>query len=144
MPNGMKIANKTVLITGANRGIGRALVNEALKRGAKRVYAASRVPQQFADNRVTPLTLDVTDSLQIQRAIDQVADLDVLISGKAQRPPVGKAALKDKVARSGRIDDRALLVYHGDSLRARSRVEAAGFLAVQFDSPGKRRDRSGD
>ena len=44
MTNGMNVSNKTVLITGANRGIGRALVNEALKPGAKRVYAASRVP----------------------------------------------------------------------------------------------------
>ena len=38
----MTIANKTTLVTGANRGIGLALVNEALKRGAKRVYAATR------------------------------------------------------------------------------------------------------
>ena len=53
----MNINNRTVLITGANRGIGRALVNEALKRGAKRVYAATRVPMEIADERVTPLTL---------------------------------------------------------------------------------------
>jgi len=38
----MKIENKTVLITGASRGICRALVNEALRRGAKRVYAGTR------------------------------------------------------------------------------------------------------
>ncbi len=38
----MNIQNKTVLITGANRGIGRALVNEALRRGAKRIYAGTR------------------------------------------------------------------------------------------------------
>jgi len=80
MTNGMNEANKTVLITGANRGIGRALVNEALKRGAKRVYAASRVPLQIADERVTPLTLDVTSTSEIQRAVDQVDALDVLIN----------------------------------------------------------------
>src|SRR5579862_9445444 len=80
MTNGMNVNNKTVLITGANRGIGEALVNEALKRGAKRVYAAARVPLQIADERVTPLTLDVTSAPQIQRAVDQVGALDVLIN----------------------------------------------------------------
>src|ERR1700691_2417694 len=78
--NSMNIAQKTVLITGANRGIGRALVNEALKRGAKRVYAAARVPLQIADERVTPLTLDVTSASQIQRAVEQIGTLDVLIN----------------------------------------------------------------
>jgi NAD(P)-dependent dehydrogenase (short-subunit alcohol dehydrogenase family) len=78
--NGMNIANKTVLITGANRGIGRALVNEALRRGAKRVYAGTRGALQNADERVTPLTLDVTSVSQIQRAVDEVDTLDVLIN----------------------------------------------------------------
>jgi NAD(P)-dependent dehydrogenase (short-subunit alcohol dehydrogenase family) len=76
----MDIANKTVLITGANRGIGRALVNEAVRRGAKRVYAGTRGTLENADGRVTPLTLDVTDAAQIQRAADKVEDLDVLIN----------------------------------------------------------------
>jgi NAD(P)-dependent dehydrogenase (short-subunit alcohol dehydrogenase family) len=77
----MTIQNKTVLITGANRGIGRALVNEALCRGAKRVYAGTRgAALQVAHERVTPLALDVTDTAQIQQAVEQVGALDVLIN----------------------------------------------------------------
>jgi len=78
--NDMSIANKTILITGANRGIGRALVDEALKRGAKKVYAGTRGARQVADRRVTFLTLDVTDVSQIQQAVDEVDTLDVLIN----------------------------------------------------------------
>jgi NAD(P)-dependent dehydrogenase (short-subunit alcohol dehydrogenase family) len=76
----MAIADKTVLVTGANRGLGRALVEEALSRGAKRVYAASRRPMVVPDDRVTPLLLDVTDPAQIQEAAGRVDSLDVLIN----------------------------------------------------------------
>jgi NAD(P)-dependent dehydrogenase (short-subunit alcohol dehydrogenase family) len=76
----MDLAQKTVLITGANRGIGQALVNEALRRGAKRVYAGTRGPLPNADKRVTPLTLDVTNAAQIQAAVDSVEALDILIN----------------------------------------------------------------
>jgi len=76
----MNIKNKTVLITGANRGIGRALVEEALRRGAQKVYAGTRGPWQHSDKHVTPLTLDVTNAAQIQRAVGQVDSLDVLIN----------------------------------------------------------------
>jgi NAD(P)-dependent dehydrogenase (short-subunit alcohol dehydrogenase family) len=71
----MKIENKTVLITGANRGIGHALVNEALRRGVKRVYAGTRGGLQNADPRVAPLTLDVTCASDIRRAAEKIAAL---------------------------------------------------------------------
>ena len=76
----MNIENKTILITGANRGIGLALVNEALRRGAKRIYAGTRGALQNADKRVTPLILDVTSASQIKQAVDKVDALDVLIN----------------------------------------------------------------
>ena len=76
----MRIADKAVLVTGANRGIGHALVEEALRRGAKRVYAGTRQPLAHADERVTPLILDVTNAAQIQKAAERVESLDVLIN----------------------------------------------------------------
>ena len=76
----MTIAGKAVLITGANRGIGQALVEEALGRGANRVYAATRQPLAHRDARVTPLILDVTDAAQIQRVVERVASLDMLVN----------------------------------------------------------------
>src|SRR5215470_16657416 len=76
----MNIANKVVLVTGANRGIGQALVEEALRRGAKRVYAGTRQPLVHPDGRVTPLTLDVTNAVQIQEAVERVESLDILIN----------------------------------------------------------------
>jgi NAD(P)-dependent dehydrogenase (short-subunit alcohol dehydrogenase family) len=75
-----KITGTTVLITGANRGIGRALIDEALTRGAARVYAGTRGPLTHADQRVTPLVLDITDAGQIRRAAQAVDSLDVLIN----------------------------------------------------------------
>ena len=62
----MTIAGSAILVTGANRGIGQALVDEALKRGATRVYAGARQPFVHPDERVTPLILDVTNAEQIQ------------------------------------------------------------------------------
>jgi len=79
----MNITSTAVLVTGANRGLGRALVEEALRRGAKRVYAGTRKPLAHSDRRVTPLTLDVTKAEQIRRAVEKVESLDVLINNAA-------------------------------------------------------------
>ena len=62
----MTITDKAVLVTGANRGIGQALVDEALRRGAARVYAGMRQPYAHPDPRVTVLPLDITDQEQVR------------------------------------------------------------------------------
>jgi NAD(P)-dependent dehydrogenase (short-subunit alcohol dehydrogenase family) len=54
----MTISDRTVLVTGANRGIGQALVEEALRRGPKRVYAGTRQPLTHSNGRVSPLILE--------------------------------------------------------------------------------------
>lgn len=77
----MNIANKTLLVTGTSRGLGRALVHEALRRGAKRIYAGTRDGAlEHTDTRVVPLKLDVTDLSQIKQAAEEVDTLDVLIN----------------------------------------------------------------
>ena len=95
----MKISDTAVLVTGANRGLGRALVEEALRRGAKRVYAGTRQPLVNVDGRVTPLTLDVTNAAQIQGAVEKVESLDILINN------AGLALYDD-------LNDRAALERH--------------------------------
>jgi NAD(P)-dependent dehydrogenase (short-subunit alcohol dehydrogenase family) len=74
------VAGQAVLVTGANRGIGRAFVEEALRRGARRVYAGTRDRFQPSDERVAPVPLDVTNAEQIQDAVASAESLDVLIN----------------------------------------------------------------
>ncbi len=76
----MSMEDKIVLVTGANRGIGKALADEALARGAKRVYAGTRQPLTHPDPRLVPLTMDVTDPAQVQAAASEVGSLDILIN----------------------------------------------------------------
>ena len=95
----MTTADRSVLVTGANRGIGRALVEEALRRAPKRVYAGTRQPLAHSDGRVIPLTLDVTNAEQIRAAVDAVESLDILINN------AGVALYDD-------LSDRAALEQH--------------------------------
>jgi NAD(P)-dependent dehydrogenase (short-subunit alcohol dehydrogenase family) len=74
------IDGKAILVTGANRGIGQAMVTEALRRGASRVYAGTRQPYAHPDPRVTTLALDITDEEQVRAAAAQVGSLDILVN----------------------------------------------------------------
>jgi NAD(P)-dependent dehydrogenase (short-subunit alcohol dehydrogenase family) len=75
----MKLANSTILITGANRGIGLAFAREALARGA-RVYAAARNPASLQLRGVLPIQLDVTDPAQVARAARDCPDVNILVN----------------------------------------------------------------
>jgi NAD(P)-dependent dehydrogenase (short-subunit alcohol dehydrogenase family) len=75
------------LVTGANRGLGQALVEELLRRGAERVYAGTRQTTAVRDERVTNVALDVTDPAQIQAAVDGVESLDILINNAGVSVP---------------------------------------------------------
>ena len=69
-----------VLVTGANGGIGTHFVHEALARGASKVYATARRPRAWDDERIVPLTLDVTDPASIKEAVEAASDVTVLIN----------------------------------------------------------------
>jgi len=74
------IEGKAILVTGANRGIGQALVTEALSRGAARVYAGTRQPYTHPDPRVVPLALDITSEGQVRAAAAEIESLDILVN----------------------------------------------------------------
>ena len=79
----MSIEGAVALVTGANRGIGRALTEALLARGAKKVYAAARQPEALrgvGDERVVALRLDVTDADQIRAAVDAAPDVGLVFN----------------------------------------------------------------
>lgn len=76
----MDIKGSIALVTGANRGLGRAFAQRLLEGGADRVYAAARRPEAVDLPGVEPLPLDVTDAGQISAAAERAADVTLLIN----------------------------------------------------------------
>jgi NAD(P)-dependent dehydrogenase (short-subunit alcohol dehydrogenase family) len=76
----MNVTDQIALVTGSNRGIGRAFVQELLERGVKKVYATARRPEMIdiADPRVVPLRLDLLDRDSIAAAAEAAGDVTVL------------------------------------------------------------------
>ena len=76
------LANQVVLVTGANREIGREFVHELLDRGVQKIYAAVRRPEtvDFESDRVIPLRLDLLDTQSIAVAATQAQEVTVLIN----------------------------------------------------------------
>lgn len=76
-----------VLVTGANGGIGTHFVHQALARGAAKVYATARTPRTWDDERIVPLSLDITDAESVAAAVAEAPDVTALINNAGALPP---------------------------------------------------------
>jgi NAD(P)-dependent dehydrogenase (short-subunit alcohol dehydrogenase family) len=76
----MRIQGSIALVTGANRGLGRAFAQQLVNRGAARVYAAVRRPATVVDPTLTPIELDITDSERVTEVAKQLTDVTLLVN----------------------------------------------------------------
>ncbi len=76
----MTIAGSSVLVTGANRGVGRAFCRELLDRGAARVYAGARDPELVDVEGAIPVRLDITNPGQVADAASALSDVNLLVN----------------------------------------------------------------
>lgn len=90
------IKDSVALVTGGNRGLGLAFVNQLLEKGAKKVYAASRSPQTFNDERIVNIPLDVADPTSIAKLPSLAPDVTIVINNAGI---IGESALE------GTVDD---------------------------------------
>lgn len=80
------IKDRTILVTGANRGIGKSIVEEFLHAGARKIYAAARKPESLDPlvaiygDRIVPLHIDLNDPESITTAAQQATDVEVVIN----------------------------------------------------------------
>jgi NAD(P)-dependent dehydrogenase (short-subunit alcohol dehydrogenase family) len=86
-----RLDGRTVLVTGANGGLGGEFVRQALDRGAIRVYASARTPQTWDDDRVVPLSLDLTDAESVAAAAKAAGDVDLVVNNAAIAPADDKS-----------------------------------------------------
>lgn len=75
----MEFNGVAVLVTGANRGLGRAFAQEFAKRGAK-VYAGARNPASVVDEGVVPVQLDVTDDASVAAAAKELGGVSIVVN----------------------------------------------------------------
>jgi NAD(P)-dependent dehydrogenase (short-subunit alcohol dehydrogenase family) len=76
----VNIEGSTAVVTGGQRGLGKAIVDELLRRGAARVYATARAPQPTDDPRVISLSLDVTDADSVAALAEAAPDATIVVN----------------------------------------------------------------
>ena len=104
-----RIEGAVALVTGANRGIGRALTEALLTRGVRKVYAAVRNPETLGtqrDERLVPLQLDLTDADQIRAAVEAASDVEMVFNnaGVALARGLADATVLDQARREMEVN----------------------------------------
>ncbi|GKQ50503.1 SDR family NAD(P)-dependent oxidoreductase [Bradyrhizobium sp. Ce-3] len=99
----MDVANATVFITGANRGLGLAFAREARRRGARKIYAGMRSTSGFEEAGVVPVRVDVTDKASIAAAVELAADTTLLVNNAGIAALIDGPLAQDVEAQSSRM-----------------------------------------
>ncbi|CAM3756781.1 Short-chain alcohol dehydrogenase [Bordetella sputigena] len=92
----MEIKGRVALVTGANRGLGKAVAQALLQAGAAKVYAAARNPDSVDLPGVVPIALDVTDPASVKAAAERCGDVDIVVNNAGislRGPALGGDAL---------------------------------------------------
>ena len=104
----MNIENSVALVTGANRGLGAAIVDALLAGGVRRVYAGVRQPDKMtqASPKVVPIQLDITNASEVQAAAERCRDVQILVNnaGVAAAQPLLKASDPNAAEREMRVN----------------------------------------
>jgi len=92
----MQIEGAVALVTGANRGLGKAFARALVERGARTVYAAARSPEHVTDPDVTPIKLDITSPEQVADAVRRCGELTLLINNAVTLGPQAPGAVEGR------------------------------------------------